>query len=211
MINLFNKKELHKGINFLALKHPIIINLKNKYGEPDFNKGTTGIFHSLIRSIISQQISTKAASSVHTKFKDIFPGKNFIAQDILQTKDSKLKLAGLSHQKIKYIKATAEYFKYTNFSNADFEKMSNQQIQKELIQIKGIGPWTIDMILIFTLGRPDIFPIGDLGVRNGFKILFKTNTTEKQMIRKSTQWKPYRTIMSWYLWRVVDGSWETMD
>ena len=197
MINLFDKKELHKGINFLALKHPIIINLKNKYGEPDFNKGTTGIFHSLIRSIISQQISTKAASSVHAKFKAIFPKKNFIAQDILQTKDSKMKLAGLSHQKIKYIKATAE--------------MSNQQIQKELIQIKGIGPWTIDMILIFTLGRPDIFPIGDLGVRNGFKILFKTNTTEKQMIRKSTQWKPYRTIMSWYLWRVVDGSWETMD
>ena len=89
--------------------------------------------------------------------------------------------------------------------------MSNQQIQKELIKIKGIGPWTIDMILIFTLGRPDIFPIGDLGVRNGFKILFKTNTTEQQMTRKSNQWKPYRTIMSWYLWRVVDGSWETMD
>ena len=77
MINLFDKKELHKGINFLALKHPIIINLKNKYGEPDFNKGTTGIFHSLIRSIISQQISTKAASSVHTKFKAIFPKKSF--------------------------------------------------------------------------------------------------------------------------------------
>ena len=104
MINLFDKKELHKGINFLALKHPIIIKLKNKYGEPDFNRGTTGIFHSLIRSIISQQISTKAASSVHTKFKAIFPKNHFIAQDILQTKDSKLKLAGLSHQKIKYIK-----------------------------------------------------------------------------------------------------------
>ena len=98
MINLFNKKELHKGINFLALKHPIIIKLKNKYGEPNFNRGTTGIFHSLIRSIISQQISTKAASSVHTKFKAIFPKKKFIAQDILKAKDSKLKLAGLSHQ-----------------------------------------------------------------------------------------------------------------
>ena len=106
MINLFNKKELHKGINFLALKHPIIIKLKNKYGEPNFNRGTTGIFHSLIRSIISQQISTKAASSVHAKFKAIFPKKNFIAQDILKAKDSKLKLAGLSHQKIAIILQT---------------------------------------------------------------------------------------------------------
>ena len=89
--------------------------------------------------------------------------------------------------------------------------MSNKEIEKELIQIKGIGPWTIDMILIFTLGRADIFPIGDLGVRNGFKILFKKNATEKQMIKKANLWKPYRTIMSWYLWRVVDGSWERMD
>tara|TARA_B100000029_G_scaffold55781_3_gene50596 strand:- start:11296 stop:11931 length:636 start_codon:yes stop_codon:yes gene_type:complete len=211
MINLFDKKELQKGINYLSINHPIITKLKNKYGEPNFDRGTTGIFHSLIRSIISQQISTKAASSVHTKFKALFRKNKFNFEDILIIKDSKLKSAGLSHQKIKYIKATAEYFKSTHHTNKDFEQMSNKQIEKELIQIKGIGPWTIDMILIFTLGRADIFPIGDLGVRNGFKILFNKNSTEKQMIKKSNQWKPYRTIMSWYLWRVVDGSWETMD
>ncbi len=211
MINLYDKKELQTGINYLAVKNPVISKLKNKYGEPNFDRGTTGVFHSLIRSIISQQISTKAASSVHTKFKALFPGNNFNSDDILLTKDSKLKSAGLSHQKTQYIKATAEYFKSTHYTNKDFEQMSDKEVEKELIQIKGIGPWTIDMILIFTLGRADIFPIGDLGVRNGFKILFKKNATEKQMLTKSNQWKPYRTIMSWYLWRVVDGSWETID
>ena len=90
MINLFDKEELQKGINYLAVNHPVISKLKNKYGEPNFDRGTTGVFHSLIRSIISQQISTKAASSVHTKFKALFPGNNFNSDDILLTKDSKL-------------------------------------------------------------------------------------------------------------------------
>ena len=88
--------------------------------------------------------------------------------------------------------------------------MEDDELKQKLITIKGIGPWTIDMILIFSLGRPDIFPVGDLAIRKGFNILFNKEHTEKQMINEAKNWSPYRTIFSWYLWRVIDGSWESM-
>ena len=210
MINLFEQDELEKGINFLAVNYPVIKKLKSQYGNPDLNRGTKNIFLSLIRSIISQQISTKAASSVHNKFQDLYSETKINPQTILNTKDLKLKSAGLSRQKIEYIKSTAKFFNETEYTYDDFNSMEDIQLKEELITIKGIGPWTIDMLLIFSLGRPDIFPVGDLAIRNGFNILFNKKHSEKQMIKEATKWKPYRTIFSWYLWRVIDGSWESI-
>ena len=121
-----------------------------------------------------------------------------------------LKSAGLSRQKIEYIKSTAKFFIETKYTNNNLSSMEDDDLKNKLITIKGIGPWTIDMILIFSLGRPDVFPVGDLAIRKGFNILFKKEHTEKQMINEAQNWKPYRTIFSWYLWRVIDGSWESM-
>ena len=210
MINLFEKGELDKGINFLSESYPVIKKLKSQYGEPDLDRGTKNIFLSLIRSIISQQISTKAASSVHNKFQALFSKTKINPQIVLNTTDLKLKSVGLSRQKTEYIKSTAKFFDETKYTYKDFNSMEDIKLKEELITIKGIGPWTIDMLLIFSLGRSDIFPVGDLAIRNGFNILFNKKHTEKQMIKEAKKWTPYRTIFSWYLWRVVDGSWESI-
>ena len=210
MINLFNKKELSDGINYLSKSYPVINKLNAQYGTPDLNRGTKNIFLSLIRSIISQQISTKAAFSVHTKFKALYPENKISPKTILGSTDLQLKSAGLSRQKIEYIKSTAKFFVETKYTNKNLSSMEDDELKEKLITIKGIGPWTIDMILIFSLGRPDIFPVGDLAIRKGFNILFNKEHTEKQMINEAKNWSPYRTIFSWYLWRVIDGSWESM-
>lgn len=210
MINLFNKKELSDGINYLSKSYPVINKLNAQYGTPDLNRGTKNIFLSLIRSIISQQISTKAAFSVHTKFKALYPENKISPKTILGSTDLQLKSAGLSRQKIEYIKSTAKFFIETKYTNKNLSSMEDDELKQKLITIKGIGPWTIDMILIFSLGRPDIFPVGDLAIRKGFNILFNKEHTEKQMINEAKNWSPYRTIFSWYLWRVIDGSWESM-
>jgi len=210
MINLFEKEELEKGINFLSENYPVIKKLKAQYGEPDLDRGTKNIFLSLIRSIISQQISTKAAFSVRNKFQDLYSTTKINPEIVLNTTDFKLKSVGLSRQKIEYIKSTAKFFNATEYTYEDFNSMQDLKLKEELITIKGIGPWTIDMLLIFSLGRPDIFPVGDLAIRNGFNILFNKKYNEKQMIKEAEKWKPYRTVFSWYLWRVVDGSWKSI-
>jgi len=207
MINLFNKEELRKGINFLSANYPVIKKMKSQYGEPDLNRGTKNIFLSLIKSIISQQISTKAAFSVHNKFQNLYTKIN--PEIVLNTTNFTLKSIGLSRQKIEYIKSTAKFFNETEYTYEDFNSMEDIKLKEELITIKGVGPWTIDMLLIFALGRSDVFPVGDLAIRKGFNILFNKEYNEKQMIKESEKWKPYRTIFSWYLWKVVDGLWES--
>ena len=210
MINLFEKDELRKGINFLSEDYPVIRKLKDQYGEPDLDRGTKNIFLSLIRSIISQQISTKAAFSIHNRFQNLYSATKINPEIVLTTTDFTLKSVGLSSKKIEYIKSTAKFFNATKYTYEDFNSMEDVKLKEELITIKGVGPWTIDMLLIFSLGRSDIFPVGDLAIRNGFNILFNKKHTEKQMIKEAKKWTPYRTIFSWYLWRVVDGSWESI-
>ena len=210
MINLFNKNELVNGISYLSKSYPVINKLNAQYGTPNLDRGTKNIFLSLLRSIISQQISTKAAYSVHAKFKALYPENKITPKAVLSTTNLQLKSVGLSRQKIEYIKSTATFFIETKYTNKNLSSMEDNDLKNKLITIKGIGPWTIDMILIFSLGRPDVFPVGDLAIRKGFNILFKKEHTEKQMINEAQNWKPYRTIFSWYLWRVIDGSWESM-
>jgi len=207
MINLFEKSDLQKGINFLSETYPEIKRLKSQYGEPNLKLREKDIFFPLIRSIISQQISTKAALSVYARFKALYSPTKITPKLVLNTSDLQLKRVGLSRQKIEYVKATARFFRATKYTYEDFYSMEDIRLKEELITIKGVGPWTIDMLLIFSLGRSDIFPVGDLGIRNGFNILFNTKSNIKQMIKESEKWSPYRTIFSWYLWRVSEGSW----
>ena len=207
MVNLFEKEELRKGINYLSSNYPVIKELNFQYGYPDLNIGSKNIFLSLIKSIISQQISTKVAFSIYNKFKNLYSSR-INPKIVLETNDSVLRSVGLSTKKIEYIRSTSRFFHETKYTFQDFFYMDDIKLKEELIIIKGIGPWTIDMLLIFSLGRPDIFPSGDLGIRNGFNILFSKKYNEKKMIKEAKKWKPYRTIFSWYLWKVSDGSWQ---
>ena len=196
-----DKKTLDNAIAYLSndLKlQPLIL----KYSRPDFGISDDS-FKSLIKYIIYQQLSIQSAKAIYTRFLDLFNNKPTpttlnIINDVI------LKDIGISKQKINYIKEITNYFLNHNI---DFHSLTNKEVYDELIQIKGIGPWTIDMFLMFTLYRTDVLPIGDLGIKKGFKILYNLNElpTVQFMIEKSKKWNPYQSIASMYLWKIVDG------
>ena len=180
--------------------------LINEFGRPDFNL-RQDYFQSLLRSIVFQQLSGKAAQTIYERFVNLIPKtSNLCPHEVLKLDNDEMRKAGLSFQKINYVKNLADYFENNSFQKKDVEKMTDEEISKELIQIKGIGQWTVDMFLMFTLNRADILPCTDLGIQKGImKILNMNNLpTKKEMENCSSKWRPYRTIACWYLWRIAD-------
>lgn len=157
-----------------------------------------------MRSIVSQQLSTKAASTIYGRFLDLFPNKYPNAILILDTNDEQLRAAGLSFQKISYLKAVAQYSLTNNLSQAHIKQLSNDEIITELTSIKGVGKWTVEMILIFSLKRLDVFPYDDLIVKNRIVKMYNITSKGKQLKADchqiAEQWKPYRSIASLFLW-----------
>ena len=179
--------------------------LINRYGEPVIS-GDDDHFNALSKSIIYQQLSGKAAGTIYGRFLDLFQAKHPQPEEVVKIDLSVLRSIGLSKQKSNYINNLADYFANEG-KDIDFDKLSDADVGEELIKIKGIGPWTIEMFLMFTLQREDILPFTDLGIRKGFKELFglKELPGKEYMEKKSKLWKPYRTFACWYLWRIVDG------
>ena len=143
-----------------------------KFGRPDYNL-RQNYFQSLLRSIVFQQLSGKAAKTIYERFVNLIPKTlNLCPNEVLKLDKDEMRKAGLSFQKIDYVRNLADYFENNSFQKKDVERMTDEEISKELIQIKGIGQWTVDMFLMFTLNRADILPYGDLGIQKGImKIL----------------------------------------
>ena len=162
--------------------------------KPQFEK-INDHFNPIVKSIIYQQISGKAAKSIYNRYIDLFDGKLPSSKIILNTNFDELKNIGLSKQKAQYIINVSNYFEEIG-NNIDFKQLDDSAVYKELISIKGIGKWTIDMFLMFTLFRQDIFPTSDLGIQKGIKYIFnlKNLPTQEFMIQKAKPWQPYRTI-----------------
>ena len=197
-----NSKILNLGIKHLS-KDKKINTLINEFEKPVFYK-STNYYDDLCKSIIYQQLSGKVAKIIYHRFLNLFPNKVPNFKKTLDLKFEELKKIGLSKQKITYIDNLAKYF--YNKKNIDFVNYSDESLRKELIKIKGIGPWTIDMFLMFTMHRTDILPVGDLGIKKAFQILYKLKElpSKELMIEMSAKWKPYRTIACCYLWYLVD-------
>jgi len=200
------QKEIDKAVRHLkkegTLKKVIQLNPK-----PNFS-GRKNPYHSLTRTIIYQQLSGKAAGTIKQRFLDLYPNtKHPTPEDVLKTSDPKLRSVGLSTQKVSYIKDLSEKFIEGHITSRTLKKMSDDEVRTHLIQIKGIGNWTVDMFLMFTLGRPNVLPTGDLGVQKGFQRIFNLRKLpdSKKMNALAKPWEPYRTVASWYVWRVVDG------
>ena len=197
--------DIEAGIDLLKRDKKMQV-LINKFGRPDFNL-RQDYFQSLLRSIVFQQLSGKAAQTIYERFVNLIPKtSNHCPNEVLKLDKEEMRKAGLSFRKIDYVRNLADYFENNSFHKKDVEKMSDQEISKELIQIKGIGQWTVDMFLMFTLNRADILPCTDLGIQKGImKILnMKNLPSKKEMENCSRKWRPYRTIACWYLWRMVD-------
>ena len=197
--------DIEAGLDLLKRDKKMRV-LINEFGRPDYNL-RQDYFQSLLRSIVFQQLSGKAARTIFQRFVNLIPKtSNLCPNEVLKLDKDEMRKAGLSFQKINYVKNLADYFENNAFQKKDVERMTDQEISKELIQIKGIGQWTVDMFLMFTLNRADILPCTDLGIQKGImKILnMKNLPSKREMENCSRKWRPHRTIACWYLWRMVD-------
>ncbi|MEP6663935.1 MAG: DNA-3-methyladenine glycosylase [Verrucomicrobiota bacterium] len=165
-------------------------------------------FQSLVRSVAYQQLTGKAAATILGRVKALFPGKRFPApEDLLAMSDEKLRAAGLSFAKIRAVKdIAAKTLEGVVPTSKEIRKLSNEEILARLTTIRGVGPWTVEMLLMFRLGREDVFPITDYGVRKGFALTYKLDAlpSPKELLAHGEKWRPYRTTAAWYMWRALE-------
>jgi DNA-3-methyladenine glycosylase II len=175
---------------------------KIEYREP--------VFQTLVRSIVYQQLHGKAALTIYTRLADAAKADPLTPESILHLRPARMRAAGLSAQKLTYIRELA---RMTRDGHVNFDLCSNMddaEVVEHLTRVKGIGVWTAHMFLIFALRRPDVLPTGDLGVRAGMKKIYGLAELPKpdEMERIALAWRPYCSIASWYLWRSLDGAGE---
>jgi len=166
-------------------------------------------FHALAESIAYQQLSGKAAATIFGRVRALYPGRKWLEPEkILATSDDTFRAAGLSRSKIAALKdLAAKTIDGTVPVGRALIRMSDDEIVTRLITVRGIGRWTVEMLLLFDLGRPDVWPVDDYGIRKGFAKTFgkRKLPTAKQLMKLGEKWRPYRSIAAWYFWRALDG------
>lgn len=164
-------------------------------------------FATLLRSIVYQQLSGKAAGSIHRRLLDLFPSHRPSARALLALDDAELRAAGLSRSKILAVRDLATKAAARRLpSRRALDGMGDEAIIERLTEIRGIGRWTVEMLLIFTLDRPDVLPVTDLGIRRGFMVCRGTGELPEpaDLLAHGEIWRPYRSVASWYLWRASE-------
>ncbi len=163
-------------------------------------------FERICRAIAFQQLTGKAATTIYNRVLDLFPNKTYTPELLIKIDHEKLRAAGLSNAKARYMKniAEAQVDGLVDFNKVD--KLSDEEVIAHLVQIKGVGTWTAEMFLMFTMGREDVFSTGDLGLKKGMMKIYKMKTepTKEQMLNKAKKWTPYKSYASLTLWRVLD-------
>lgn len=193
----------------LAAVDPVMRRLMEDVGPCTLKPNTRrSPFESLARAIAHQQLHGKAAESILVRFMALFPRRKFPRpDDLLAMNMRSMRAAGFSRSKILALRDLAtKTLDGTVPTNRAIQKLGDDEIVERLIEVRGIGRWTVEMLLIFQLGRPDVLPVDDFGVRNGFRIAYRRRSmpTPTQVFQYGERWKPYRTVAAWYLWRAVD-------
>ena len=185
----------------LSRKDDVLHEIINQFDDLELvSRGD--LFYTLIRSVIGQQISVKAASTVWSRFceriGDIEPD-NILSADI-----EELRSCGLSQRKAEYVTGISE--SWSDYDSLEWKEMSDEEIIQELIKLRGVGKWTAEMILIFTMLRPDVFPIGDIGMIRGIEKSYNSGErmSRDELYAISEKWKPWRTVACCFMWRTVD-------
>jgi DNA-3-methyladenine glycosylase II len=179
-------------------------------GQPHQLKKRKNICTYLCASIMSQQLSVKVADIIYKRFITLYGGKEPTPQQILDTPFEKLRGIGLSNAKVNYVKNVAQFETESGMDAKKLAKMTNEEVIEYLVVIKGVGRWTIEMLLMFALGREDVFAVDDLGIQNAMIRLYKIDNSDKKkvkeaMLRLSAKWSPYRTYACVHLWRWKDN------
>ena len=194
--HLSKDKKLKKLIDS---QQPFVLEKRNK------------VYLRLCSSILSQQLSTTVARVLYKRFLELFGGKEPTTKQILETPAEIFRSIGFSNAKASYVHNVCLFFTENKISDAQLHEMSNEEVIELLTQIKGVGKWTVEMILMFTLGREDVFALDDLGLKQGVIKLYHLKETDKKLLQKkieaiSIKWSPYRTYASRYLWDWKDNA-----
>ncbi len=187
----------------LARKDPVMRALIKQIGPCELKPGARGDhFTTILRAIVGQQLSAKAAETIFQRVAALHPnGRKIAPSDILNTPDATLRAAGLSNAKTLYVKDLAAHCESGELNFAKLVRKPDEEIIDALVAVKGVGRWTAEMFLIFRLGRPDVWAIDDLGLRNAVKNLYGIEPTKPNLIAVAEPWRPWRSVASWYLWR----------
>lgn len=200
---------LKVAANHLLKADAVLATIITRAGLPTISPHRN-YYQELVESIVSQQLSVKAAATILKRFIELFPGANFpTPEQILQIDIEVMRNAGLSRQKGNYIQDLALKVLDGTVKFDHLDKLSNDEIIKELTQIKGVGVWTVHMFLMFCMGRLDVLPVDDLGIKNGIQKLYglEHSPTPEQIteIAENNSWHPYESVASWYIWYSLDN------
>lgn len=199
---------METGLDHLSKHDPVMRQLIATYPQPGFTPHTD-YYHELVRSVIGQQLSVAAAKAIELRVRALYSGKLPSAEQVIKSNDDDLRTAGLSRPKIAYIRDLAEQVLSGTIRFDDIDSQSNDEIIASLTKVKGIGVWTVHMFLLFSVGRLDVLPMGDLGIRNGVTKLYNlselASPTEVEHIAQKNNWRPYESIASWYVWQSLSG------
>jgi DNA-3-methyladenine glycosylase II len=197
----------------LAVRHlskvdPVMRALIRRVGPCGLEVRNHSPFETLVRAIAHQQIHGRAAQAILGRFIALFPGRRFpTPADVAAVPARKMRRAGFSRGKIRAIKHIARRAR-AGFvpTRAACHRLSDEEIIERLTELHGVGQWTVEMLLLFTLGRPDVLPVDDFGVREGFKVAYgrRKQPTPKQLRLYGERWRPHRSVAAWYLWRAVE-------
>jgi DNA-3-methyladenine glycosylase II len=198
------------ALKHLAANDPVMRRLIRDFGPcglvPETRRSP---FQSLVQAVAHQQLNGTAANAILARFKKLFPGRRFPRpEDLASVSDDDLRGAGFSRAKILAIRdIAAKTLDGVVPASRQMVKLSDDEIIGRLTEVRGVGRWTVEMLLIFQLGRPDVLPADDFGVRNGFRHAYKKRDlpTPKEILAHGKRWRPHGTTAAWYLWRVADA------
>ena len=200
---------MQEAIEALTQQDPVIAQLISLYPKPSFEKHTN-YYQELASSIISQQLSVKAARTIEGRFIDLFDGQFPTPEQILEKDTEELRTAGRSQQKARYIQDLALKIIEKEIRFDTIDELTNEEIIAELTKVKGIGEWTVHMFLMFCMARLDVLPVGDLGIRNGVAKLYHLEhlptPDEIKTIAVKNNWQPYESVASWYVWQSLENT-----
>ena len=192
----------------LSRRDPVIRDLMRRYGACGLADAQhTDPFRALIHSIISQQLSTRAAATIESRFRALFGGVPTPSQ-VAATPEAQLRAVGLSVQKVKYVRDLCRRVEDGSLPLTTFDAMSDDEVIAALTQVKGIGRWTAEMFLMFRLHRPDVLPVDDLGIVKAVRQAYglRTLPSAKRLMSLGESWRPYRSVACWYLWASLDNT-----
>jgi DNA-3-methyladenine glycosylase II len=199
---------LNRAAEHLSANDTVLAPVIERYG-PCTLRPHRNYYQELVDAIISQQLSVHAARAIENRFRDLFGGEFPTAEQILTSDVETLRGIGFSRAKAAYVLDLAQHIVDGKVKFDNFDEMSNEEVMAELIPVKGIGEWTVHMFLMFCMGRLDVLPVGDLGIRNGIMKLYKLsiipNPDEIREIAAKNNWHPYESVASWYVWQSLDN------